>query len=63
MNYSRLIFAAEVRRLAFVMFHAAGYEFPRDEEIYPHYIKEALAEISATADAIDFELSRTTQLG
>lgn len=54
MDYQRLLFAAEIRRLAFQMFHAAGFEFPKDADEYPKYVREALEEIIATADCIDF---------
>lgn len=39
------------------MFHAAGLAFPQDAEEYPHYLREALLEIIATADAIDHFLN------
>lgn len=54
MDYHRLLLAAEIRRLAFQMFHAAGFEFPKDADEYPKYVRDALEEIIATADCVEF---------
>lgn len=61
MDYSKLLFALQVRTLAFDMMyldHPSLRGEPAVTDVYPDYLKRALAEAVATANFIDDSLTQ-----
>lgn len=53
MDYTRLLFALEIRTLAIKMFQADGYNLNEHGNLYPPYIQRAVEEATTTLQVID----------
>jgi hypothetical protein len=53
MDYTKLLFSLEIRKLAIQMFKADGNNFPDHTEKYEAYVKKALQEATFTIELIE----------
>lgn len=58
MDYAKLLFALEIRDLAFKMLNADGFNFDTHPEKYPEYLNSALREATSTAKFIEKALAQ-----